>query len=63
MQFDSPLLASAIACEWDNQTCEKRGIQPATMPLMMIAATALDQVLPGPYFIRYMCAISLFIIV
>ena len=34
----------AIALEWDAQTDTKKGIQPATMPLMTLASTAIDQV-------------------
>lgn len=30
--------------EWDAQTDAKRGIQPATMPLMKIFSTAIDQI-------------------
>lgn len=37
-------LADAIAAEWQAQT-EK--IQPATMPLMQLAATAVDRVMPA----------------
>jgi chaperone required for assembly of F1-ATPase len=40
-------LAAAIASEWDMQT-NKRGIQPATMPLMSLACTAIDQVSVEP---------------
>ena len=41
-------LAYAIAAEWDAQTDKKRGIQPATMPLMTLASTAIDQVRVDP---------------
>ncbi|CAN0196198.1 unnamed protein product [Discosporangium mesarthrocarpum] len=37
----------AIAMEWDGQT-GKNGIEPATMPLMSLAATALDQISLSP---------------
>lgn len=37
-------LAIAIAAEWDAQIDERKGIQPATMPLMTLASTAIDQV-------------------
>lgn len=37
-------LAAAIAIEWDAQS-DKKGIQPATMPLMTLACTAIDQIL------------------
>ena len=38
------LIATAIAAEWDAQVDERKGIQPATMPLMTLASTAIDQV-------------------
>lgn len=37
-------LTMAIAAEWDAQTNVKKGITPATMPLMTIVSTAIDQV-------------------
>lgn len=37
-------LAIAIAAEWDGQIDKKKGIQPSTMPLMILASTAIDQV-------------------
>ncbi|CBJ25926.1 similar to ATP synthase mitochondrial F1 complex assembly factor 2 [Ectocarpus siliculosus] len=43
LQFDSPELAMAVAAEWDAQDTSK-GIEPAVMPLMALASTALDQV-------------------
>lgn len=45
-QFDSPELAMAVAAEWDAQDTSK-GIEPAVMPLMALASTALDQVSRG----------------
>lgn len=42
-QFDSPELAMAVAAEWDAQTSTK-GLEPAVMPLMALASTAIDQV-------------------
>ena len=42
-QFDTPDLAMAVAAEWDAQTSSK-GIEPALMPLMSLASTAIDQV-------------------
>lgn len=33
----------AVAAEWDAQTSSK-GIEPALMPLMSLASTAIDQV-------------------
>jgi ATP synthase mitochondrial F1 complex assembly factor 2 len=44
LHLPSVQLAAAIACEWDMQN-NKKGIQPATMPLMSLAATAIDQVI------------------
>ena len=41
-------LALAMAAEWDAQKDNKRGIQPATMPLMTLASTAIDQVAVDP---------------
>jgi chaperone required for assembly of F1-ATPase len=38
-------LAEAIAAEWDAQTEQ---IVPATMPLMRLAATAIDRIAPQP---------------
>lgn len=45
-QFDSPELAMAVAAEWDAQVTEK-GLEPALMPLMTLASTAIDQVIGG----------------
>ena len=42
MHFESQLLASAVALEWDAQI-SKRGIEPATMPLMSLVSTWIDQ--------------------
>ena len=40
-------LALAIAAEWDAQAANHpKGIQPATMPMMILASTAIDQILP-----------------
>jgi chaperone required for assembly of F1-ATPase len=44
LEFKNKSLASAIAAEWDAQTDERRGIEPATMPLMTLASTAIDQI-------------------
>jgi ATP synthase F1 complex assembly factor 2 len=41
----SKLLAWAIAAEWDSQ---ERHLQPAQMPLMTLACTALDQTASAP---------------
>jgi chaperone required for assembly of F1-ATPase len=48
-------LATAIAAEWDAQTDEKKGIEPVTMPLMTLASTAIDQILPDPTIARENC--------
>lgn len=48
-------LATAIAAEWDAQTDSLRGIQPVTMPLMSLAATAVNQILPDPEFVQQTC--------
>ncbi|CAM9674786.1 unnamed protein product [Choristocarpus tenellus] len=46
LMFDSMELAMLVASEWDAQTNVTTGIEPATMPLMSLAATALDQIVP-----------------
>ncbi|CAN0442791.1 unnamed protein product [Pylaiella littoralis] len=43
LEFDSSELAMAVAGEWDTQVTSK-GIEPAVMPLMALASTAIDQV-------------------
>ena len=43
MYLPNLALATAIAGEWDAQV-DRNGIQPATMPLMTLACTAIDQV-------------------
>eukprot|EP00752_Nemacystus_decipiens_P018247 g16375.t1 len=43
LEFDSAELAMAVAAEWDAQDTAK-GIEPAVMPLMSLASTAIDQV-------------------
>lgn len=48
-------LAMAIALEWDAQTDPKRGIVPASMPLMTIASTAIDQIESNPEMPRTTC--------
>jgi chaperone required for assembly of F1-ATPase len=49
-------LAYAIAAEWDAQEANsKKGIQPPTMPLMILASTAIDQILPDPTHVRNTC--------
>ncbi|CAM9739685.1 unnamed protein product [Ascophyllum nodosum] len=47
LQFDSLELAMAVAAEWDAQVTEK-GLEPALMPLMALASTAIDQVALDP---------------
>jgi len=44
LAFENKSMALAIAAEWDAQTCAKRGIEPATMPLMTLVSTAIDQI-------------------
>jgi ATP synthase mitochondrial F1 complex assembly factor 2 len=44
MHFPNPNLAWLVAGDWDNQTDKKRGINPATMPFMTLASTAIDQI-------------------
>lgn len=48
-------IALAIALEWDAQTDPKRGIVPATMPMMTIASTAIDQIESNPDMPRTIC--------
>jgi ATP synthase F1 complex assembly factor 2 len=45
-------LALAVAAEWDAQTDSLRGIQPAAMPLMTLASTAIDMVAADPAYVR-----------
>ncbi|KAL7541748.1 hypothetical protein ACHAXR_011475 [Thalassiosira sp. AJA248-18] len=45
LTLPSPTLALAIASEWDSQ---KTYLQPAQMPLMTLACTAIDQVASNP---------------
>jgi chaperone required for assembly of F1-ATPase len=47
MQLPSLSLAQAIAAEWDAQQDE---IRPQTMPLMQLAATAIDRVAADPRY-------------
>lgn len=44
MVVPSEALAWAIASEWDAQKDDRRGIQPASMPLMSLFSTAIDQI-------------------
>ncbi len=48
-------LAALVALEWDAQQDDQRGIQPATMPLMTLATTAIDQVRVDPAYARNTC--------
>ncbi|KAL7433827.1 hypothetical protein ACHAXM_003759 [Skeletonema potamos] len=41
----SPVLALAVAAEWDSQ---KKYLQPAQMPIMTLCCTAIDQVASDP---------------
>lgn len=41
-------LAMVIGAELDAQTSNRNGIEPATMPLMSLASTAIDQVKIDP---------------
>lgn len=41
-------LAWGIANEWDHQTDKQRGLQPATMPLTILASKAIDQISVDP---------------
>ena len=45
-------LAWGIANEWDAQVDKKRGIQPASMPLMSLFSTAIDQIAVDPTHAR-----------
>ncbi len=47
-------IASIIAAEWDAQT-SKFGIQPTSMPFMILTSTAIDQILPNNSFVRSTC--------
>eukprot|EP01038_Epipyxis_sp_PR26KG_P008666 gene8666-11709_t len=44
LSLPNPIIATAIAAEWDAQTDYKKGIQPVTMPLMTLISTSIDQV-------------------
>jgi len=48
-------IAAAIAAEWDAQNDKNKGIQPASMPLMSIASTAIDQIQDNPWHARETC--------
>ena len=49
-------IALSIAAEWDAQRAgNPKGIQPATMPMMTLAATAIDQILPDGYQVKKTC--------
>ena len=52
MAIPSEALAWAIASEWDAQKSDKRGIQPASMPLMSLFSTAIDQIAANPTHAR-----------
>lgn len=42
-------LAMCIAAEWDAQTDVRKGLEPASMPLMTLVSTAIDQVQVDPH--------------
>jgi ATP synthase F1 complex assembly factor 2 len=49
-------LAMAVAAEWDaQQVGHPKGIQPATMPMMTLASTAIDQILPDSTQVKKTC--------
>lgn len=52
MVVPSKSLAWAIASEWDAQKDDMRGIQPASMPLMSLFSTAIDQIAKDPTHTR-----------
>ena len=54
LHLRSETLAFGIATEWDAQTGEG-GIEPAAMPLMSLAATALDQIAVDPQLVHRTC--------
>jgi chaperone required for assembly of F1-ATPase len=56
LHFPNIGLALTIAAEWDAQKAgNSKGIQPATMPMMTLAATAIDQILPNGYQVKKTC--------
>ena len=56
LHFPNIGLALTIAAEWDAQKAgNSKGIQPATMPMMTLAATAIDQILPDGYQVKKTC--------
>jgi chaperone required for assembly of F1-ATPase len=48
-------LASMIAVEWDSQIDSKRGIQPSSMPITSLTATAIDQVSIDEEYTKKIC--------
>jgi chaperone required for assembly of F1-ATPase len=48
-------LALLVAAEWDAQTCTKTGIIPASMPMMTLASTAIDQIAPSSTYVVDNC--------
>lgn len=48
LHLPSPEIAAAVALEWDNQVNQKKGIEPASMPLMILVSTAIDTIKPDP---------------
>lgn len=55
LHLPSEALAIGVALEWDAQTNVKMGIVPASMPLMILASTAIDHVLVDPSDARKTC--------
>jgi ATP synthase mitochondrial F1 complex assembly factor 2 len=55
--FDLPnrSIALVIATEWDAQTNPIAGIQPSSMPFMILASTAVDQIIPDSEFVQKTC--------
>lgn len=47
MHLPNKALALAVATEWDAQI-SSQGIQPSSMPMMTLVATAIDQIRPEP---------------
>ena len=55
LQINNLELALMIANEWDSQTNQIKGIEPSTMPMMMLVSTAIDQIKNDPSFARETC--------
>ena len=48
-------IATIIAAEWDAQINKNTGIQPTSMPFMILASTAVDQIIPDSAFVKQTC--------